>query len=271
MSYGIIKLSILFCILKFLNRFALLVPVIKAFDLSYISDIIWWQVLEKTKERQSFNHSIKLGTPVGATGVLHGNLQDDSAQEKVHFNHGAWSFIFLFFARIIRFLIEWHCSYVSLWETATVRYIGFLLSTSFQQGGQQHGWKCPACENPSPMEIKPNANSTQNVPGTGLKPWFFPLRSDSSQHAPQTLHSSYSLSAFACFDVLFSNICQDRFLIFLTASYQRESKPVNSINCAERLNVREAAAWTWLHIVFNIWHQTEDEEGRRKKTDWFNQ
>lgn len=121
------------------------------------------------------------------------------------------------------------------------------------------------------MEIKPKANSTQNGPGTGLKPRSFPLRGDSSQHAPQTLHSSYSLSAFACFDVLFSYICQDRFFIFLTASYQRESDPVGSIDCAERLNVIEAAAWTWLHIVFNIWALEERwRKQKEKKPDWFN-
>lgn len=71
----------------------------------------------------------------GRLGLFREMLQDDPAQEKVHFEPGARSFIFLSPARSCSLSNGMACIHVStLREMATAPHIGFLLSSPFQQG-----------------------------------------------------------------------------------------------------------------------------------------
>lgn len=107
-------------------------------------------------------------------------------------------------------------------------------------------------------------------PRDGVQAQLLPAPTCSPDVALVTL--SVSVCMFWSF-FFFSYVCQDGSLISLTASYQRESDPVGSIDCAEPLNVMWAPART--HVVSNIWasegrwRRERAIEREREKTDWF--
>lgn len=168
---------------------------------------------------------------------------------------------------LVRSLIGWHVFTSRLSEKRPLHAIlAFYCHRLFNRVGGSMAETVSLWESITDRDYTKRKLHTQR-PRDRVTPQVLPLRGDSSQHAPQTLHSPYSPSAFACLDVLFSYICQDGIRVFMTASYQRESDPIGSIDCAEQLNVIWAAAWTCSDVVLNtvFGHQKEDEEERERK------